>query len=260
MTRAWIWVSAAAGLALAACQQVDKKLLAEDQTNPQFQAATKALGDRNFAGAAEAYEKALDANPQNATAHYELGQLYGDRLGNPIRAMYHYQVYLELRPAAENHATVEQLLTAQKTAFAATVTGAPPPSDELAQLQQQNTDLRQKLDEALAKLSQTAAAAPAPAAAPASEAPAADAAAPAAAPAQAATATTTSVIEEVASAPAATAAPGSRTHTIEKGDNLWKISKKYYSGNIMEGIEKIKAANPDLNPQNLKIGTEIVIP
>jgi tetratricopeptide (TPR) repeat protein len=256
MTRVWIWAGAVA-FALTACQQVDKSLLAEDQTNLQFQTATKALGERNFTAAADAYEKALQANPQNATAHYELGQLYGDRLGDPIQAMYHYQAYLKLRPAAENHATVEQLLVSQKTTFAAAVAGAPAPTEELNQLQQQNADLRQKLDEALAKLSQTATAPPAgPASAalpPAPEAPAGASSSPAP--------SGPSVIDEVVAAPAATAVPAaSRTHTVEKGDNLWKIAKKYYAGNIMEGIDKIKKANPEANPQNLKIGTPIVIP
>jgi LysM domain len=49
-----------------------------------------------------------------------------------------------------------------------------------------------------------------------------------------------------------------RYHTLKKGDNPWKLGVKYY-GDGTKGA-KILAANPNVNPNNLKIGTRLIIP
>ncbi|WP_421857250.1 5'-nucleotidase C-terminal domain-containing protein [Oricola sp.] len=49
-----------------------------------------------------------------------------------------------------------------------------------------------------------------------------------------------------------------RTHVIAKGDNLWDLAKQYYGDAQMWG--KLKDGNPDINPKNLPLGAELVIP
>ena len=100
-----------------------------------------------------------------------------------------------------------------------------------------------------------------PAAAPQSAAPAAPAAS-AAKPAPAAPATKPAAAAAPKQAPSPTqepaAAAGAKTYTIKPGDNLWKISKEVY-GDATK-YTRIIEANPGLNPDNMKVGTKIVIP
>lgn len=49
-----------------------------------------------------------------------------------------------------------------------------------------------------------------------------------------------------------------KTYTIQKGDNYWKIAKEIY-GDPMK-MKDIEAANPGIDPKKLKIGDEIILP
>ncbi len=51
---------------------------------------------------------------------------------------------------------------------------------------------------------------------------------------------------------------GSRYHTVAGGETLGSIAQKYYQK--ASYWQKIKAANPQINPNRLKLGTKIVIP
>jgi hypothetical protein len=271
---------------VAGCDRSDKALSAEDDTNPHFHAASARVQERNFADAAKEYEEALRANPGVARAHYELGLLYGDHLNDPIAAMYHFEEYLRLRPGSEASPQAQARLDNAKIAFAATLPNSPVQNAEaFVKLQSDNQALQRDLEEANRKAADLGAklasaqkelsaaspdlqadGAPTPAlhdtnspaaAAAANPAPAEAENAPAPAPAPA-------PVQAVAVPAPAPAVPGeaARSYTIGAGDTLWKISKKFYPGKINEGIEKIKAANPDTLPPGkpLKIGTALRIP
>lgn len=49
-----------------------------------------------------------------------------------------------------------------------------------------------------------------------------------------------------------------RTYTIQKNDSFWKIAKAVY-GDPMR-MKDIQEANPDVDPNKLQIGDEIVLP
>ncbi len=54
------------------------------------------------------------------------------------------------------------------------------------------------------------------------------------------------------------AAPGQQVHTVGKGDILGKISQKYYGTSTKWRL--IRDANPNVDPESLKIGTKLIIP
>ncbi|HEY8965654.1 MAG TPA: LysM peptidoglycan-binding domain-containing protein [Candidatus Methylacidiphilales bacterium] len=159
-------LAAAAALALSftGCEKDEKALAAEDDTNPHFHAATLAVQQQNFDGAAREYEAALRANPNVSEAHYELGLLYGDHLGQPIPSLYHFNQYLLDRPNGENAQQAQARLNAASIAFAATVPNSPIQNAEVfAKLQKDNQDLQhslgaanQRVNELLSKLAASA--------------------------------------------------------------------------------------------------------
>jgi tetratricopeptide (TPR) repeat protein len=94
-------------LALTSCQQAPSGSDAEDERNPFFRQASKDVADLNYPAAIKQFEKALAANPSVVKAYLQIGLLYGDKLGDPISAIYFYQKYLEARPnAAEREEVV----------------------------------------------------------------------------------------------------------------------------------------------------------
>jgi len=53
------------------------------------------------------YEESLKLNANNPEAHYNLGLLYENCIGETEKALEHYRKYLELKPNAEDSAEVE---------------------------------------------------------------------------------------------------------------------------------------------------------
>src|SRR6478736_41113 len=70
-------------------------------------------------------EKALDANPNSAAAHFELGCLCEQNQADPAEAIYHYDHYLKLRPNAANAEIVRTHIIACKQELARTVSLGP---------------------------------------------------------------------------------------------------------------------------------------
>ena len=299
MKRFWPGFLALSLLCLASvgCQQPDKTLSAEDDTNPYFHAALGAIQSRNFDEAAKSYEAALRANPDVVEAHYQLGIIYSEHLNDAIAAMYHFEEYLKLRPNGDNAQNVQARLETAKIAFAAALPNSPVQNAQaFAKIQSDNQALQHDLDVAtqkggdlaakLAAAQKELAAAPgvqttnapvgtqvaalqdtnSPAATNAvNTANTANTATPPPAPTTAtATATgTTNVSAAPVTAIAAPPAPGTfTTYTIVSGDSLYKISKHFYPGKVMQGIETIKVANTDIlsSGKPLKIGTQLKIP
>ena len=57
--------------------------------------------------AIRAYEKSLDFQPDNADANYNLGLLYNNVKGQPVKAVQYYRKYLELKPDAQDRQEIE---------------------------------------------------------------------------------------------------------------------------------------------------------
>src|SRR5438874_1342361 len=74
----------------------------DEQKNPYFIAGKERAAERDYKGAIDAFEKALEANPRSAQAHFELGVLYEQHSDQKeedyVAAMFHYQQAIKLRP------------------------------------------------------------------------------------------------------------------------------------------------------------------
>jgi len=280
-----IFASLLASLALISCQQNPSGSDAEDERNPFFRQASKDVADLNYPAAIKQFEKAIAANPNVVKAYLQIGLLYGDKLGDPISAIYFYQKYLEARPNASEREEVLAAMEKAKIDFALSLTNTGiQNAAEIAKISKENVDLKQQIAQLQgtlaakeAQVSQVGGAAAPPKATPV------NAVVPATPttdkksktpPARTQETVTKAVpATDLPSVPSATppAAPAEagagnsgvgKQHTISKGDTLWKLAKTYYpaSLDLNEEIKKIKAANPGMDDRNLKIGTVINIP
>ncbi len=209
-----------------------------------------------------AYQRVLETRPTFARAHLNLAGLYNQPPKEDfLRAVYHYQRYLELRPKAENAQNIRELIQRAQINFAATLPSAQSHEmlDLIADLRKENASLRARI----AELQGTPLPAPSTTPAPASNAartavpstptatarPPATAATPPAAPAGSALAL-----------PPPAPAPGPRTHVVQAGETLSSIANKAY--NDPSAWRKIYDANRDRlsSPAALRQGQTLVIP
>lgn len=97
----------------------------DEEKEPHFIAGRNAINSRDFAGAIEEFEKALEVNPRNSRAHAELGWLYEEKESDAAAAIYHYQKYLKLRPESRNAEVIRQRIINCKQDLAKTVLPLP---------------------------------------------------------------------------------------------------------------------------------------
>jgi tetratricopeptide (TPR) repeat protein len=207
-------------LLITACYQ--KGIDAEDSSNPYFSQAEKFESEENYNAAIEQYEKALQANASVVKAYEKMGDLYSEKLGDPVSAIYCYQKYLKARPNADDKDLVANYIDKAKHDFALTLPPTQPPTvgEDLSHPSSPVSGTGMNLSVNV----------------PATAAPA------------------------IPVTPAST--QGAKTYTIQKSDSLWKIAKKFYPEDIKGGVEKIKQANPEAaaNDKGLKLGATLVIP
>lgn len=56
-------------------------------------------------------------------------------------------------------------------------------------------------------------------------------------------------------------APAAQVHVVERYDSLWKIARRYYPDrDPREVVWALRQANPGVNPGNLRLGQEIILP
>ena len=126
-----------------------RRRTADDEKEPHFVLGQGRVNAMDYAGAIEAFEESLEANPRSAAAHFELGWLYEEKEPDPAAAVFHYQRYLKLSPNAGNAALIKQHIDACKQQLAADVLELPSSSaaqQQLEKLAGQNRDLQQQVD------------------------------------------------------------------------------------------------------------------
>ncbi len=99
-----------------ACRPSVGELDRRELDDPAAALAAERLEAGDVAGAIAIYRTVLDENPQLARLHLEVAFLYDARAGDYVRAVYHYQRYLELRPQTEKRGMLaERIEKARKT-------------------------------------------------------------------------------------------------------------------------------------------------
>ena len=94
----------------------------DEEKDPNFIEGRNHLNMMDYKGALESFERAVQANPGNAAAHFEIAVLYEQRFKDPLVAAYHYQKHLQLRPKSDLAEAIKPRLVACKMEVAKTVT------------------------------------------------------------------------------------------------------------------------------------------
>lgn len=215
-----------------------------EERDPLLRRARERRNAQDIQGAIELYQRALDKKPGLARAHLELGAIFDQNQRDYVRAIYHYQRYLELQPEAEKKDLVQELIRHANLSFAASLPDRPNEAvREIAMLKQEISSLQQELERVQA--------APRPAGTTAARS------------ASAAPSSTSAVTApEKTSAPVA---PSSglvvtEVYTVVSGDTLSRIAGKVYgdSKRWPEIFEANRSVLP--TPQSVKVGQALQIP
>jgi LysM repeat protein len=124
----------------------------DDEKEPHFIEGKHALNMSDYSGAIAEFEKAVEANPRNAAAHFELGILFEkpDVEPDPAAAIYHYQQFLKLRPDAPTAKSVKDRIMNCKQDLAKAVLplpSSPSVQHDLEQLILKNKELQAEVDQ-----------------------------------------------------------------------------------------------------------------
>ena len=250
----WAWWCAAGillGAGLCGCAP-DTGSRADEETEPHFLNGRKLASQMDYDGAVEAYEKAVEVNPHSAAAHFELAWLYEGKENDPAAAIYHYERFLKLAPDSGKAEVAQAHINNCKFALAETASAIAPISAsaqrDLERLLQENKELKLELTQlqVLYQRAQAMASNPPPQTVPVNG----------------------SLPQPVAGnnripgrAPQAGGTGGAgapvsmRTHTVQPGDTLVAIARKY--GVSLAALE---AANPQFQPARLPVGSVLKLP
>jgi tetratricopeptide (TPR) repeat protein len=225
----------------------------DEEKEPHFVLGKGRVNAMDYAGAIEAFNESLEANPHSAAAHFQLACLFDQKESDPAAAIYHYQEFLRLNPGADNAEVIRQRVYSCKQQLAADVLplpSAPAAQKQLEDLAEKNHLLQDEVDKWRAYYTAQQAAqknSPTPNnfAAPPSGSPTPDDIStaqsnPPPAPTQPAT-------------PAKPARP--RTHVVAAGETLAAIARK-----TGVSLTTLEAANPGVTPKKLHVGQTVNLP
>ena len=134
-----------AGL-LAGCSSKVQEQDAQEFNYPAIRKARAKLREGDKQSALTLLNRAVEEHPNLAQAHLEAAQLYDNYAHDYVRAIYHYERYLELRPQTEKKEMIEGFIRKAKIDFAASVNEPLPGFDKKLQaLQAENDRLKQDL-------------------------------------------------------------------------------------------------------------------
>ncbi len=211
--------------ALAACD----RMITPRPTQLALDGDAKAA-EGKYLEAINLYEAALDGSDRSADVHYKLGLLYDDKMNDPLNALHHFKRVLTLAPAGKHAEGVKKFMKRDELTLLTSLAGDAivAPADA-ARLRNENLNLRQQLDERWAQKKAAAAAEQATA-------------------------------RKLKPNDGKKSAASGRRYTVQRGDTLASISRKFYKSSSRWG--KILAANPDIlaKPADLKPGQTLLIP
>lgn len=223
---------------LAACSRSASVLDAREDRDPLMRRARAKEKARDIDGAIELYNEALMRKPELARAHLMLGLLYEKEKEDYLRAIYHYQRYLELRPQAEKKELIEEVIRRAKLTYAASLPDRPSAAvEEIAMLKREIARLKAEL-----AAKEGAARARASVASPAVTPP-------------------RSNREEALVKPEpAPPEPPVQTYQVKRGDNLSRIAGKMYNDSTKWKVIYEANRNTLDSPESLREGQTLIIP
>jgi LysM repeat protein len=226
----------------------------DEEKEPHFLSGKSCVSSMDYPGAIECFKKALEVNPKSASAHFELGWLYDQKVADPAAAIYHYQSYLKLSSQGSKSELARTRIYACKQELARQVSFGPVTQalqTEYEKISEQNKRLREELEKwkAIANRPQPVQT-NLPVANPVSTTPTTPV-------------TTTpriqlpSVRTNTPSTIRANAETSSlrKTHTVRPGETPGTIARKYGIR-----VESLLAANPRLDPRKLRVGQILNLP
>ena len=237
---------------------------AGEEREPFFRKGKELVNTTDFPAATEAFEKALEINPHNALAHYELGLLC--ERDDQAAAIFHFAKFIKLRPNAPQAERAKERLSACRQMLAQSAALSMTPNiqatqKELERLTVENRDLKIQI-EAWKKWygaqQRPGGAVPQipPATTPAnppSPHTSAQATTPAVTPSTTAgTASNPTPAPEPVPLPPM---PERRTHVVRQGETPAAIARKYGVS-----INALMEANPNLSPRRMRAGQSVTIP
>ncbi|MBU1693927.1 MAG: LysM peptidoglycan-binding domain-containing protein [Verrucomicrobia bacterium] len=235
--RIGLLMGAVLAIVVGGCSRSAGSLDRIEERDPWLRRARERKNQQDLDGAIELFNKALERKPNLARAHLEVGILYDSQKQDYLRALYHYQRYLELRPQTEKRSVVEDLIRHARVRFATSLPAQPSGAiEEIVMLRREVEALRGRLAEggkSAPKESSTTAA----------------------------SFGVTAASDGRPKAPEPVPAqPSMSTYVVQAGDTLSRIAEQMY-GNSSQW-EKIYEANRNTlnSPQSIRVGQTLVIP
>lgn len=200
-----------------------------DRTERGMDEGEQRQAARDFRGAVNAYEHALDGTAKTSEAHFRLGLIYAERLNDEVSAVHHFRRYMELSPGGLHVKEAQANLTRLELTLATKLAGGTLISHtEATKLKAENTELRKQL---------AARDNPALAAGPVGTAGKPGA-------------------RDASGKPA----PGSKTYVVQPGDTMASIARKFYKNKARAKDIQDANLNSVPNVAKLKPGQTLIIP
>jgi len=251
-----IWIPALFAL-MSACSPSDVEVVSETNEK-QYQLGQDYKSQGRIEEALSAFLRVIDARRDAPESHLEAGYIYLRTMNDPIRAIYHFERYLQFKPQSPQAGQVRQLIETAQKEFARQLPAQPYQGeleridmmDLVKNLREENEGLKRELVAAEQRVSQLenvlaqARRMPAPQVTPAP--------------------TAASRQQPPRSSTVATTPPNPqdvpRTYTVQSGDSLTSISRRFY-GTPSRWIDIYQANRDRLASENaLRVGQEIRIP
>ncbi|MFO1492079.1 MAG: tetratricopeptide repeat protein [Kiritimatiellia bacterium] len=228
-------------LLLPGCMRSTARIEEKEENHPRYREGKARMQQGEYDDAIRTFEALLRENPSMARPHLELGVLYDERKKDYVRAIYHYQAYLELRPESDKRKWLEQAVNHAKMSFVGTFPMSPPAAREMEQAKAELEALRVQNRQLLDALRKHSGPLPTPVPSPLPN--------PAPGP-----------VPEPPAPPAPVPPQPPDTYAVQSGDTLGKIAMKVYgdSSKWNRIYEANKSSIPD--KKSLKIGQPLLIP
>jgi tetratricopeptide (TPR) repeat protein len=241
----------------SACKPSDVEVVGETDEK-QYQLAKDYQSQGRTEEALSAFLRVIDARRDAPESHFESGYIYLNALKDPVRAIYHFDRYLQFKPQSPQAGQVRQLIETAQKEFARQLPAQPYQGDldridlmELVKnLKLENDSVKRELAIARNRVEKLENVLGDARRVPSAQTNVTQSQRPRVAPSQ----------QQTSPQAAPNPATAPRTYTVLSGDSLSSISRKVY-GTPSRWIDIYQANRDRLSSENaLRVGQEIRIP